>query len=62
VFKRVDRDGDGQISHEEWTRWQAQGFAAATESNDSRMPAADYQSMKWVEGAYARPTAGQNNQ
>jgi EF hand domain-containing protein len=65
-FTQVDQDGDGKISRDEWMKWHEQGFTAATEASEGRMPAVDYESMEWVKGTYVRqmPTdkAGQNKQ
>jgi hypothetical protein len=39
LFSQIDRNGDGQITPEEWAGWHATDFAAATESNQgSRRP------------------------
>jgi hypothetical protein len=56
LFGQVDEDGDGQVSRAEWMNWQEQGFSAATEASEGRMPAAEYETMEWVEEAYVRPT------
>jgi len=63
LFKQADQNGDGQISREEWSTWEEQGFAAATAKSGSMMPVADYQDMKWIE-PWARPAAaaGKNTQ
>lgn len=65
AFSEVDENGDGEISREEWTRWHEQRFTAATQTGESGIPAADYESMEWVQEGYVRPTpedAGQNQQ
>ena len=66
IFAQADQDGDGKISRDEWMRWHEQGFTAATEASEGRMPAVDYESMGWVKGTsvHQMPTdkAGQNKQ
>jgi hypothetical protein len=58
LFKQVDEDGDGKVTLTEWMNWHEQGFTAATEASQGRTPAADYESMNWVKGAYVRPAQG----
>jgi len=48
AFSRIDSDGDGQISREEWTEWQRQSFAGATGQSGGEMTAEEYES--WWEG------------
>jgi hypothetical protein len=62
AFKQIDKNGDGQISREEWSEWQEQSFATATAKSGSQMPTAEYQ--KWTQGTWTRPfqAAGQTNQ
>ena len=38
--------------------WHEQGFTAATEASEGRMPTADYKAMDWGKGAYVRPSQG----
>jgi len=57
LFAEVDENGDGEVSREEWTRWHEQRFAAATQTGESGIPAADYERMEWLQEGYARPTA-----
>jgi hypothetical protein len=45
LFGEADQDGDGKISLAEWRNWHEQGFTAATEASQGRMPTADYESM-----------------
>jgi hypothetical protein len=58
LFKKVDEDGDGKVTLAEWMTWHEQGFSAATESSEGRMPTPDYEKMDWEKGAYVRPTQG----
>jgi hypothetical protein len=58
LFKQVDEDGDEKVTLIEWMRWHEQGFTAATEASEGRMPAADYETMDWEKGAYVRPSQG----
>ena len=65
TFSEVDENADGEISREEWTRWHEQRFTAATQTGQSGIPAADYESMQWATETYVRPTpeaGGQNQQ
>ena len=41
LFAEIDRDGDGQISREEWLQWRQQGFAGAAAGD--RMTVEDYE-------------------
>jgi len=41
LFSRIDRNGDGRITPEEWSAWHDTEFAAATESNQGSRRAAD---------------------
>lgn len=41
LFSQIDRNGDGQITPEEWSGWHDTEFAAATRSSQGRRPAAD---------------------
>jgi len=41
LFSQIDRNGDGQITPEEWSGWHDTEFAAATQSRQSSRPAAD---------------------
>jgi EF hand len=59
LFGQVDKDGDGQISQDEWTSWHEQGFAAATEASEGRMPAPEFETGDW---AYVRPTPSDEQQ
>ena len=58
LFKQVDANGDGQVTLSEWMTWHEQGFSAATEASEGRMPAADYEAMDWEKGAYIPPPQG----
>jgi hypothetical protein len=58
LFKDVDEDSDGKVTLAEWTKWHEQGFTAATEASEGRMPAADYEAMDWQKGPYVRPSTG----
>ena len=58
LFKEVDEDGDGKVTLTEWMNWHEQGFTAATEASEGRMPAVDYENMDWEKGAYVRPSQG----
>ena len=58
LFEQVDEDGDGKVTLAEWTKWHEQGFAAATQSSEGRMPTADFEAMPWTKGAYVRPSSG----
>jgi hypothetical protein len=63
TFSEVDENADGEVSREEWASWHEQRFTAATQTGESGIPAADYESMEWASESYARPTpedAGQN--
>jgi hypothetical protein len=65
MFSEVDENGDGEVSREEWTKWHEQRFTAATQTGESGIPAADYESRQWLTEGYARPMpedAGQNQQ
>jgi EF hand len=66
AFSEVDKNADGEVSREEWTRWHEQRFTAATEAGESGIPAADYERMEWASESYTRPSspeeAGQNQQ
>ena len=65
TFSEVDANADGEVSREEWTRWHEQRFTAATQTGQSGIPAADYESMQWATETYVRPTpeaGGQNQQ
>jgi EF hand len=65
TFSEVDENGDGEVSREEWARWHEQRFTAATQTGGSGIPAAEYDSMRWVTEGYTRPTpeaAGQKQQ
>jgi uncharacterized surface protein with fasciclin (FAS1) repeats/Ca2+-binding EF-hand superfamily protein len=42
LFAQADKDGDGQISREEWHSWDERRFAAATRGSGGRMAVADY--------------------
>lgn len=62
---KLDENGDGEISPEEWTGWHERRFTAATQADESGMPTAEYERMEWVQEGYARPTpenAGQDQQ
>ena len=41
LFSRIDRNGDGLITPEEWSGWHDDEVAAATESGQRSGPAAD---------------------
>ena len=41
LFERIDRNGDGQITPDEWSDWYDTEFAAATSSLQGGSPAAD---------------------
>jgi len=58
LFREVDEDGDGKVTLAEWMTWHEQGFTAATETSEGRMPTADYEKMDWDKGAYVRPAQG----
>jgi len=65
MFSEVDENADGEVSRDEWTRWHEQRFTAATQTGQSGIPAADYESMQWATESYVRPTpeaGGQNQQ
>jgi hypothetical protein len=61
TFSEVDANADGEVSRDEWTSWHEQRFTAATQTGESGIPAADYESMEWASEGYKRPT-GQNQQ
>ena len=46
AFGQIDRDGDGQISREEWQQWREQGFAEA--APEGQMTTQDYET--WDRG------------
>jgi EF hand len=65
TFSEVDENADGEVSREEWTKWHEQRFTAATQTGESGIPAADYETMEWANESYVRPTPekpGQNQQ
>ena len=41
LFERIDRNGDGQITPDEWSDWYDTEFAAAISSLQGGSPAAD---------------------
>ena len=45
-FDEADRNGDGQISREEWVGFTGERFAGATEASGGRMGAEDYNSWR----------------
>jgi hypothetical protein len=58
LFKQVDEDGDRKVTLTEWMNWHEQGFTAATEASQGRMPAADYEAMDWDKGGLRLPVSG----
>jgi hypothetical protein len=59
VFAEVDGNSDGEVTREEWLSWHEQRFTAATQSGETGMPIADYQSMDWASSkGYVRPMSG----
>jgi hypothetical protein len=63
VFAEVDGNSDGEVTREEWLSWHEQRFTAATQSGESGMPIADYQSMDWASSkGYVRPMSGDPEQ
>jgi hypothetical protein len=45
-FDDAERNGDGQISREEWVGFSGERFAGATESSGGRMSAEDYNAWR----------------
>ena len=45
-FDEADRNGDGQISREEWGGFSGERFAGATESSGGRMSTEDYNAWR----------------
>ena len=41
LFSQIDRNGDGQITPEEWSGWHDTEFAAVTKSRQGSRPAAE---------------------
>jgi hypothetical protein len=58
LFQQVDADGDGEVTLSEWMTWHEQGFSAATQGSEGRMPATDYQGLAWEKGPWVRPPQG----
>jgi hypothetical protein len=46
TFSEADKNGDGQISREEWVGFSGERFAGATEASGGRMSAEDYSAWR----------------